>query len=377
MTVTAPGSQASCKSRKQGRRIGIFGHNAEKRSTGDCFSGRPDVGCQERPAWTSTDKLRGISEMYLPHPQGRRVYIIMSRKLKMKPPVNRNHNSSSSNKTKIIIVAVLLGLGILVLITLLGFMFLRNGFQLAAPATQTQVVPTPQCIEPTLTLGTAILHVKTVPNNSNAFPPIPQDTPDTAYWVEGTTINYVFGLSPIGNNLILNTSLKAGDPAVINWADCSKDEYVINSIDMAQPNDLNIFNQSAGGITVYVRTDASNLVIRGERPIIQSAETPLPTDVNAIQLDIQFSDLTPPDNNSVKIGLNITNRGAQTVTLTNNDISLTVENGPQVFPLAVEPALPQDIQPNGMITLAITFPKPGVNSAVLRILDTTVDYYFQ
>jgi hypothetical protein len=286
-------------------------------------------------------------------------------------------NTSSSNKTKIIIVAGLLGLGILVLVALLGFLFLRNGFQLGAPTTQTPVIPTPQCIEPTLTLGTAILHIKTVPNNPNAFPPIPQDTSDTAYWIEGTTINYVFGLSPIGNNLVLNASLKAGDPAVINWADCSKDEYVIKSIDMAQPNDLNIFDQSVGGVTVYVRTDASNLVIRGERPIIQSAETPVPTDVNAIQLDIQFSDLTPPDNNSVKIGLNITNRGAQAVTLTNNDISLTVENGSEVFPVAAEPALPQEIQPNGTITLAVTFPKPGASSAVLRILDTMVDYYFQ
>jgi len=286
-------------------------------------------------------------------------------------------NSSSSNTTKIIIVAILIGIFLVILGTLAGLLLRRNGFQFAAPATQTLVIPTPQCIEPTLTLGTVILHVKTVPNNPNAFPLIPQDTPDIAYWVEGTTVNYVFGLSPIGNNLVLNTSLKAGDPAVINWADCSKDEYVIKSIDMISPADLNIFDQTTGGITIYVQTDSSSLVIRGERPIIQSAETPLPTDVNAIQLDIQFSDLTPPDKNSVKIGLNIINRGAKTVTLTNNDISLTVENGPQVFPLAVEPALPQDIQPNGTIILAVTFPKPGANSAVLRILDTTVDYYFQ
>src|SRR5215218_1675015 len=91
----------------------------------------------------------------------------------MKPPVNRNQNPSS-NKTKIILVAVLLGIGIITLLTLLGFLFLGNGFKFLTPATQTLVIPTPQCIEPTLTLGTAILHVKTVPNNPNAFPPIPQ-----------------------------------------------------------------------------------------------------------------------------------------------------------------------------------------------------------
>src|SRR5215211_3330686 len=110
----------------------------------------------------------------------------------MKPLFNRNQNSSSSNKTKIILVAVLLGIGIITLLTLLGFLFLGNGFKFLTPVTQTLVIPTPVCIEPTLTLGTAILHVKTVPNNPNAFPPIPQDTPDIAYWIEGTTINYVF-----------------------------------------------------------------------------------------------------------------------------------------------------------------------------------------
>jgi hypothetical protein len=284
--------------------------------------------------------------------------------------------NSSSNKTKIIIVAVLLGLGILVVIILLGFLLLQGGFEFLASATPTRVVPTPICIEPTLTLGATTFHVKSIPGDLSSYPSIPQDTPDAAYWLEGTTINYVFALSPTNNNLVLNTTLNAGDPVVINWADCSKDEYVVKSIDTVAPGDLNIFDQTTGGVTVYVRTDSSSLVIRGEHPIIQSAETPLATDANAIQIDIQFSDLTPPDNTSVKIGLNITNKGTQTVTLTNNDISLTAENGPQVFPLAVEPALPLEIQPGGNVSIAVTFPKPQANSAVLRILDATFDYFF-
>lgn len=283
----------------------------------------------------------------------------------------------SSNRTQIIVVGSLLGVGILVLLSLLAYLFRGNIMQRAAGVTETPAAPTPQCIETTLTLGTSIFHVKTIPNNPNAFPVLPQDKPDNAYWVEGTTVNYVFGLSPVGNNLTLNTSLKTGDPMVIHWGDCSNDEYVIRSIDSAPPNDASILDQSIGGITVYVRTDSSALVIRGEHPVLQSAETPAPTDVNAIQLDIQFSDLTPPDSDSVKIGLNITNKGTQPVTITNNDLSLTVEGGAEVFPTAVEPALPQEIQPNATITLAVTFPKPQANSAVLRILNSTVDYYFQ
>ena len=237
--------------------------------------------------------------------------------------------------------------------------------------------PTPQCVEPTLTLGTANFRVESVAREANGFPEIPKRKNNVAFWVEGTTINYVFGLSPTKENLALNTVLKAGDPAIINWADCSKDEYVIKSVDTAQPNDLNIFDQSTGGLTVYVQTYSSSVVIRGERPIVQPAETPVVTSENATQLDIQFSDLTPPDNQSVRIGLNITNQGTQVVTLTNNDISLTTENGPEVFPLTTEPALPQEIQPGGSLSLTVTFPKPQASSAVLRILDVTFDYFFQ
>lgn len=295
----------------------------------------------------------------------------------MKPPTSAKPSLSSSDKTKIVLVSIFLVILLIIFGFLVGLLLRQSGFRLSLRATLAPVIPTPQCIEPTLTLGATTFHVKSIPSDLGSYPSIPQDTADAAYWLEGTTINYVFALSPTSNNLILNTTLKAGDLAVINWADCSKDDYVVKSIDTLSPSDLNILDQTTGGITVYVRTDSSSLVIRGEHPIIQSAETPLPTDVNAIQLDIQFSDLTPPDNSSVKIGLNITNKGTQTVTLTNNDISLTAENGSEVFPLAVEPALPQDIQPNGTITLAVTFPKPGTNSAVLRILDTTVDYYFQ
>ncbi len=281
----------------------------------------------------------------------------------------------SSNKTTIVIVSALLGLGILLLIGLVAFR--GNIMQLVATTTQTPAAPTPQCIEPTLTLGTGTFHVKTTPNNPNVFPVLPQDKPDNAYWIEGTTVNYVFGLSPVGNNLALNTSLKAGDPMVINWGDCSKDEYVVKSVDMAQPNDLTIFDQSTGGITIYVQTGNSNVVIRGARPVMQPVETAVSIPTSEFQIDVAFSDQPAPDAQTVKIGLTITNKGTQAITLNNNDISLTAENSPEVFPSLVEPALPQQIDPGASVQIVVTFPKPQTNTAVLKVLDTTVDYYFQ
>jgi hypothetical protein len=237
--------------------------------------------------------------------------------------------------------------------------------------------PTPQCVEPTLALGKQKYRIESISRDPNTFPEIFNRKNDVAYWVEDTITHYVFALSPTKDNFALKDVLKAGDPVIIRWADCSDDAYVIQSVDIAQPNDLTIFDQSTGGITVYVRNDASSFVVRGERPVIQSVETPLPTEMNATRLDIQFSDLTPPDTASVKIGLKIINQGTQAVTLTNNDISLTAENSAEVFPLAIEPALPQEVPPGGNLSIAVTFPKPRASSAMLRILDTTFDYFFQ
>src|SRR5215208_2286879 len=114
----------------------------------------------------------------------------------MKPQINMKSSLSSSDKTKIVLVSTFLAILLLTFGILMGILIRQSGFQLPLRATPMAVIPTQQCIEPTLTLGTATLHVKTIPNTPNAFPPIPQDTPDTAYWIEGTTINYVFGLSP-------------------------------------------------------------------------------------------------------------------------------------------------------------------------------------
>ncbi len=286
--------------------------------------------------------------------------------------------NASSNKTQIIIVATLIGLGILALIALLVYAFGGNAptFSVPASATRTQTVPTPPCIEPILTLGTTTFHVKTIPNSLNGFPLIPQDTPESAYLVEGTTINYVFGLSPTANNAALNTVLKAGDPMVINWGDCSIDGYVVSSIDMVQPNDPSIFEQSSGGITVYVQTGATNLVIHGAHPIIEPAQTAAAEPTSQFQIEVAFADQTPSDPQTVKIALTITNRGNQPITLNSTDISLTAENNQEAFPLVVEPALPQQIDPGNSLQIVVTFPKPPANSALLRILNLTLDYYF-
>jgi hypothetical protein len=238
--------------------------------------------------------------------------------------------------------------------------------------------PTPQCVEPTLTLGITKFRIDSVKRNGDNFPEIPKNKKDVAFWVTGTTVNYVFGLSPTKDNLSLNTVLKAGDPITINWADCSKDEYVVKTTETANAGDTGIFDQSHGGITVFIGVTSSTpgLVIRGGRPIVQPAETQVATPENTNQIDLQILDFTQPDDQTVQFRITVTNKGAQVILLTNHDISLKTDTGPEVAPQAVEPVLPQDLKPGDTLSLTLTFPKPQAKSAVLRILDVTFEYYF-
>lgn len=268
------------------------------------------------------------------------------------------------------IIIVLGGLAIIAIVILLGPQVSR----LLAPP-----VPTPQCVEPTLTLGSLKYRIQPLARAADGSVALPAGQADAAYWIDGTNINYVFALSSDPSHLALKSTLKNGDLATIRWADCGSDEYVVTSIDSKRPSDSALFDQSAGGLTVFVQgsPSAESLVVKGARPQVQAPETPSPTEANAIQAEISFlGDTTSPDGKTVQITVAITNTGTTAFSLTTNDISLTAENAASLAPSSVEPSLPQTIQPNASATFSITFPHPAVNTAVLKILTFSVDYYF-
>jgi hypothetical protein len=238
-------------------------------------------------------------------------------------------------------------------------------------------VPTPQCIEPSIKLGDAKFRVDSISREADTFPEIPKRNGDTAFWVEGTTVNYVFGLSSTKDNLALDTILKTDDPIVIAWADCSTDEYVVSSVDTAEASDLNIFDQSSGGVTVYVQGESGTLVIHGERPTVQSADTLEPLSEDAPQIDLQILEFTQPDDQTLSFRIMITNQGAETITLTDKDVALISSDGSETPPLTMTPDLPQELRPGDIIPLVMTFSKPQGTSAILRIFDITFEEYFQ
>jgi hypothetical protein len=249
----------------------------------------------------------------------------------------------------------------------------------AAPAP----APTPQCVRPTLTLGSTQFPIETLARAADGSLALPADKPGAAFWIEGTSVNYVFALNPTANNAALKDALKSGDTAKIVWADCGADEYVVKSVEAGLPEQSVLYDQSHGGLTVFVPGGSSGgaLTITGARPQAAAVETPgpgeAPTETNEVQADLSFlGNTTSPDGKSVQITLTITNTGSAAISLTANDLSLTAENAAPLAPTSVEPSLPQTIPPGAGATFAITFPHPGANIAVLKILTISLDYYF-
>ena len=265
-------------------------------------------------------------------------------------------------------------MGIGVIVVGVGLIFL--GPQLAARLAPP--VPTPQCVQPTLTLGTTRFRIESLARAADGSVAVPADEPGVAYWIEGTNVNYVFALSPTSNNLALRNTLKTGDEATIVWADCGSEEYVVKAVEVGQPDDSTLFDQTAAGITVFVQASspAESLIVRSGRPEAPPADTPGPDEIG-IQAEVYFLDTTTsPDGTTVTLSISIKNTGPTAFSLAMNEISLTAENAAPLAPLDVKPALPRDIQPGASETFSITFPRPAVNTAVFKILDFSVDVFF-
>jgi hypothetical protein len=279
---------------------------------------------------------------------------------------------------------ILLGLGCLavglVLVCVVAasayFLFRPNFMALISPP-----VPTPACVEPRLTVGSASYRIETLARGADGSVNVPAEKPDAAYWIEGTSPHYILALSPTSDSLAAASALKPGDPIQIVWADCGEENYVVQSTEISQPNDPALFNPPPSGVTLFIQAsqDSPVFVVQGVRPESLIPETPAPTAENEIQADITFlGDKISEDGKTVQIGVQILNRGSTPITLRNEDISLTPDvEGAQPIPLlGVEPALPVEIQPGAAGTFYLTFVKPDINIAVLRILDFSSDYYF-
>jgi hypothetical protein len=134
--------------------------------------------------------------------------------------------------------------------------------------------PTPQCIQSTLMVGTTTFRIETISPAPDGSLTVPQDTPNIAYWVDGTDVNYVFRLSAVTGNISLLNSLQDGETAVITWADCNSTNYILSTPEAGIPENARLMDQSVSQVTIFVQPDppATGFVVRGEL-----AEEQIPT----------------------------------------------------------------------------------------------------
>jgi hypothetical protein len=239
--------------------------------------------------------------------------------------------------------------------------------------------PTPPCVRPTLSLGSNTYPVEVLTQEKSGSLPTPPELVGAAWWISDTFSPFVFIIKPSIAAPDLQTQLEPGDPLAVQWADCGREEFALTEIQPGQPDAQALLAQGSPGIKILVQPqrNAPEYVIYGERPALINPATLEPTQENVIIVDITFGEtVISADQATLQTSLTITNRGANPLTITNDDLSLTAEGEQPLSLLSVEPALPQEIQPKVSLSLTITFANPGGHTAVLQVLDITLDLYY-
>jgi hypothetical protein len=235
------------------------------------------------------------------------------------------------------------------------------------------------CVQPTLQLGAEFYALQVVTEPGDGSLSAPGGPPGTAWWISGTFSPFVFVFDPLIGSLGLNTQMQPGEPIIIQWADCGREEFVLTAIQPGSPDTKELLAQSTPGIAVIILPtgNAEGFVLQGQRPELVNPPTPEPTGENVILFNLTFGETTvSEDQATLTTHLTLTNDDDQVIHLAQDDLSLTAEGQQPLAPLSVEPALPQDIQPGQSLEVTVTFPNPGGQSAVLKVLDLTVDLYY-
>jgi hypothetical protein len=228
------------------------------------------------------------------------------------------------------------------------------------------------CGPSTLTVGEAVYEIKAIKPKSDVSLNIPANQPDNAFWVEGTTTNQVFGLSPTENNLALASSLKTGDTVRVNWENCNTADYQLSTLQPGIPED-SLLDQSVAQVTIFVRSDdpSAGFVAIAEltEETINVSNTP---DTSIPQAEISVLNTTASaDGQTVEINVSIVNYGESAFTLSAADTSFVSENT-ELKLNSSDPALPHEIKPAETATFKLIFPHPTSQTATLKIL--TVEY---
>jgi len=231
------------------------------------------------------------------------------------------------------------------------------------------------CGSSVLKIGESTYQIKTIKPKGDGSLKIPSNKPDIAYWIEGTTTNYVFALSPTENNLALQNSLQGEEEAIITWDNCNSTTYKLSPPQAEIPDNTTLLDQSVSGLTLFVQPSASSggVLIRGElsEETINAFSTPNSSEVQA---EVSLLDTsTSNDGKNISVTISIMNYGQSAITFSANDLSLTSEGSTSMVLEKAEPPLPKEIQPGATETFHIIFPRPSSATAILKIFNAKYD----
>lgn len=297
-------------------------------------------------------------------------------------------NFSSAEKIRIVAVIVAIGILLFVLGLLIGQLLRQNGIRLSMLVPQAQeprdplpnsaaptiVVPTADCSPPALSLGSEAFQIQTLTPAADGSLSLPTGSSGVAYWVDGTSTNYAFVLSPAPGNLAVMATITVGSPATVTWSSCDSTTYRLAA---PQPGSLSAAakpDQSVEGITIFFETEptGAGFVFTGELTGQQITTLNTPS-AREVQAEIGLLETrASPDGRTVTLVVSIQNYGADALTVTANDVALVQPEGTLLSPESSKPRLPEKIQVGDVRTFELTFPRPAAPMATLRVF--TVEY---
>lgn len=228
--------------------------------------------------------------------------------------------------------------------------------------------PAGQNCKATLLLGSTQYAIQVVKPERDGKLTIPKNYPYRAYWVEGTEINAVYGLSPTTTSLTLQTSLKTGDEVTVTLKNCNSTKYSISTITSGAPETAALLDQSFSGITIFARSSAAaGFVIRGDllEETITHFNTPNPAE---IQAEVSLLETTSSeDGKALIVSISILNTGQTALTLNTEDVFLVAQDAAAGVPQSAEPALPAEIKAGASQSFSFTFPKPSTLAVTIKV----------
>jgi hypothetical protein len=238
------------------------------------------------------------------------------------------------------------------------------GFIISLAILLIRLFPKQGCNPATLTLGEKQYIIKKIQLKSDGTLKVLSNREGTAFWVEGTNTNQVLALSPITNNLALETSLKAGDKAIVTLANCNSTTYTLSAPQKGVLDLSALLDQSVSEITIFIQADSftTGFMVKGELAgeTISTFNTPDPSEMQA-EISL-LETTTAADGKTIRVGVSILNTGQSPITLTANDVSLS-----SVTSVSAEPVLPLEIKSGVSETVYFVFPRPSSEAATFKV----------